>query len=105
MLRQGERKVWHRSLEDHQEEVVEDHREEDQRDKADHQEEDQIKVVHHKVKEDLHQVKVAHLQDIHSTEAHHQAKVVHQVADLKAHQWAVHLNKVPETYSETHLIL
>ena len=78
----GETRVWHSKEVDHQEEV------------------------HRQAKEDHHQVKdKVHLQVIQLTEAHHQAKVALQVADLKAHQWEVLHNKALETYLEMHQIL
>jgi len=68
-------------------------------------EDHQDKAAHHQAREVLLQAKAVHLQAILSIEAHHQAKVAHQVADHRVHQWAVLLNKALETYSETHLIL
>lgn len=107
----GERKVCHRGQgedrclqgEDRclQVEVEEDHHQ----DKEDDQDQEG-QVDHHQAQEDHHQVKdKVHLQVIHLTEAHHQAKVVLQVADHKAHQWEVLHNKALETYLEMHQIL
>ena len=107
----GERKVCHRGHRvwvDHHQVVGEDHLQ--VWEEEDHLQEDDLdqegQVDHHQAKEDHHQVKdKVHLQVIQLTEAHHQAKVALQVADLKAHQWEVLHNKALETYLEMHQIL